>query len=72
MAPGVILFKPSKEESTEPGSNALVLFRRWSIDSVQFEVEPASIAHRFTRVVSPPEGRCVCAGVCTLLRGISM
>ena len=36
---------------------------------MQFEVEPASIAHRFTRVVSPPEGRCVCAGVATLQRG---
>ena len=39
---------------------------------MQFEVEPASIAHRFTRVVSPPQGRCVCAGVATLQRGISM
>ena len=36
---------------------------------MQFEVEPTSVAHRFTRVVSPPEGRCVCAGVGKLLRG---
>ena len=36
---------------------------------MQFEVEPARVAHRFTRVVSPPQGRCVCAGVATLQTG---
>ena len=42
---------------------------------MQFEVESTRVAHRFTRVVSPPEGCCVCAGVGSWARykgGISM
>ena len=47
------------ERCTVPGSDALVLLWRRSIDAVKLEVEPTSVADWFSGVVPPPQSRCV-------------